>query len=489
MSTVDSNLNGFVKEPSIPDPNSKSELSWEEVERLVDEIVFDVTRKYLNNLETTVLRGSYEGKTYQEMSGTDYQTPTLQEAGAELWEKLSKALKGKVKKTNFLQALKRYKESQAALNKNSIHTPLKASQPEATSMLVEVKTAKTLSYFAPGVYIEERHNSDFYVERRNVESMCERTILQSGALIRIRAPQRMGKTLLLGKLLDSATKEGYQTAKLDLQLADSNTLADLNTFRRWLCDEVLYNLDPQPNVEEYGQAFKDLNGNLTRFFQKYLLSNIESPLVLAIDSFEQLFKYPDIFREFCSYLRVWHDNAKQGDRVGKIWRKLRVVLVYSTETYPELETNHSPFNVGVAIDLPDFDPSEVTTLAKRYQLYEQLGEDGLSKLMKLVGGHPYFIQQAFANLKSQQMSLEEILHLAPTNQGIYSDYLRQQLWILQHNPQLESAYKQVVMTNERVRLDTEIAFKLHSLGLVKFSENDCIPRYDLLRQYFSVHLE
>lgn len=428
--------------------NFQSELSWEEVETLVDKAVFNVTGKHLDNLETTVLRGSYEGKTYHDMSGTYYQTPTLQEAGAELWENLSRALEERVKKTNFLQALKRYKESQAALNNNSIHTPLKASQPQES---------------------EQANISDFYIERDKVESMCFKAILQPGALIRIRSPQRIGKTLLLGKLLEYATQKRYQTAKLDLQLADSNTLNCINTFRRWLSDEVLNNLDPQPDVEEYWQAFNQVNGNLTRFLQKYLLSNIQSPLVLAIDSFEKLFKYPEIFGEFCSYLRVWHDNAKQGDRVGKIWRKLRVVLVYSTETYPELDTNHSPFNVGESIDLPDFNRSEVTTLAKQYQLDEQLGKDGLSKLMDLVGGHPYFIQEAFANLKSQQMSLQELLELAPTDEGIYSNFLRQQLWILQHNPQLESAYKQVVMTNASVRLDTEIAFKLHSLGLVKFS--------------------
>ena len=218
----------------------------------------------------------------------------------------------------------------------------------------------------------------------------------------------MGKTSLLGKLLDYARQQGYQTAKLDLGRADSNALTNLNTFLQWLCvkvsknlDEVFDSLEVQSKVEEYWQDITVPKDNCDNYFQDYLLSNIKCPLVLAIDNCEILFKYPDIFSKFFPLLRAWHENAKQGDRVGKIWRKLRVVLVYSTESYPELDTNHSPFNVGV---------------------------------------------------------------------------------------HLKSAYREVVMTNEPVRLDTEVAFKLHSIGLAKFSRNGCIPRYEIYRKYFSVHL-
>lgn len=482
MSTVPPTSDALNKEWSTQKMNFHLELCWEEVEKLVNITLFELTGKYLNNLETTVLRGSYEGKTYKEMTGIDYQTPTLQEAGAELWDKLSNALGERVKKTNFVQALKRYKESQAALNNNSIiHTPLKASQSEGTIILLEDLAAQIP---LGGVLLD----SPIYIERRNVDSLCKETIKEHGALIRIKAPQRMGKTLLLGKLLYHAKQQNYQTAKLDLQFVDNNILADLDTFMKWLCDEVLNNLDPQPDEEEYWKNLDKLNRNFTRFFQRYLLPNIESPLVLAIDSFEKLFK-ANIFSTFCSYLRGWHDYAKSGDKIGNIWKKLRVVLVYSTETYPDLDTNHSPFNAGVAIELPDFKHSEVEKLANLYKLDEQLGENGLSKLMDLVGGHPYFIQQAFANLESQQITLEQLLSLAPTEQGIYSNFLREQLWNLQHNEDLKSAYREVVKEKDSVRLDdTEVAFKLHSMGLVKFSGNNCIPSYELYRQYFSAKL-
>ena len=326
-----------------------------------------------------------------------------------------------------------------------------------------------------------------YIERPNIEEKCRQAILQPGGLIRIKAAQKMGKTLLLEKLLNDAREQGYQTAKLDLKLTDLNTLADLKTFLQWLCADVSDSLELEPELDKYWNDIYGLNKNCTRYFQKYLLSVSDRPLVFAIDNFERLFEYPDIFPQFCLLLRGWYESAKQGDRIGKIWQKLRLVVVHSTEAYPSLDTNHSPFNVGMAIDLPEFNLQQVQTIAKRYD-NSQLGQEGLNKLIELVGGHPYLIDTAIANLKTKEINLEQLLNLAPTEEGIFSNHLREQLWNLQHNPQLESAYKKVVRANEPVRLDAEIGFKLHSMGLVKILGNDCVPSYDLYRRYFSERL-
>ncbi|WP_334878142.1 AAA-like domain-containing protein [Nostoc sp.] len=330
-------------------------------------------------------------------------------------------------------------------------------------------------------------DTTIYIERPPVEGKCYKAVVQPGALIRLKAPQRMGKTLLLEKTLDYARQQGYQTAKLDLQLADADILTNLKTFLQWLCVDVADSLELEPQLDKHWQEVFGLNKNCTRYFQKYLLSRTDTPLVLAIDNFERLFEYPEIFPQFCLLLRGWYEAAKQGDKIGNIWKKLRLVVVHSTESYPSLDSNHSPFNVGLTIDLPEFNLQQVTNLTKQNEL--RLGEQGLTGLMELLGGHPYLVQSAIAHLKSQQVTLEELLRLAPTEQGIFSDHLRQQLWHLQHNPQLEIGYKKVVMTNAPMRLDTEVVFKLHSLGLVKLVSNDCVPGCDLYRQYFSTRLE
>jgi hypothetical protein len=335
-------------------------------------------------------------------------------------------------------------------------------------------------------YISEV-SQNIYIERPPVETKCYQEILQPGALIRIKAPQKMGKTWLLENLLSYAREQGYHTVKLDLQQAENSILDNLKTFLQWVCVDVSDSLDIEPKVNETWQDMYGVNKNCTRYFQKHLLSVSESPLVFAIDNFERLFQYPDIFSQFCLLLRGWYESAKGGDKVANIWKKLRLVVVHSTEVYPALDSNHSPFNVGIPIDLPEFNQQQVKAFATGYELEQQLGQN-LIKLMELIGGHPYLLQQAFVNLKSQQVNLEQLFTLAPTEEGIFSDYLRQLLWHLQHNPQLEVGYKKVVSANAPVRLDAEVAFKLHSLGLLKLSGNDCVPSCDLYRHYFSEHL-
>lgn len=149
-----------------------------------------------------------------------------------------------------------------------------------------------------------------YIERQNIEEKCYQVILQPGALIRIKAAQKMGKTSLLEKLLGYSTEQGYQTAKLDLKQADVNILANLKTFLQWLCADVSDSLELEPELDKYWQDIYGLNKNCTRYFQKYLLSVTDKPLVFAIDNFERLFEYPDIFPQFCLLLRGWYESAK-----------------------------------------------------------------------------------------------------------------------------------------------------------------------------------
>ncbi|MEO1432997.1 MAG: AAA-like domain-containing protein [Cyanobacteria bacterium J06633_8] len=327
-----------------------------------------------------------------------------------------------------------------------------------------------------------------YIERPPIEDKCLKAILQPGALIRIKAPHKMGKTLLLEKVLNYSREQGYKTAKLDLKLADKSILTDLRTFLQWLCSYVSGILDKEPNLDEYWQNASGFNISCTTYFQRHLLANTDNPLVLAIDNFERLFTYENIFSDFCLLLRSWYEIAKQTDRMGRIWKKLRLVVVNSTEVYPTLDINRSPFNVGLAIDLPELNQNQVEEIASKYQLDTELGEQDIIQIMTLIGGHPYLVQEVISHLKSQTMSLESILNLASTSQGIFSSHLGEILEILQADSQLEVAYKQVVTASEPVQLNPKITFKLHSLGLVKILGNDCLPSCDLYRQYFSVFL-
>ena len=85
-------------------------------------------------------------------------------------------------------------------------------------------------------------------------------------------------------------------------------------------------------------------------------------------------------------------------------------------------------------------------------------------------------------------TLAQLLEDAPTESGFYGDHLRRHLWNLHRNEMLATAFREVLSHQGPVCLESEQAFKLHSLGLVKLQGNGVVPRFELYRRYFSDRL-
>ena len=320
--------------------------------------------------------------------------------------------------------------------------------------------------------------SAFYVERSPIETRCYETIVKPGALIRIKAPRQMGKTSLMSRILYYGEQQNYVTLPLSFQLADRAIFADLDKFLRWFCASVGQGLQLPPKLKDYWDDIFGSKVNCKAYFEQYLLRELDSPLVLGLDEVDRVFEHRHIAEDFFGLLRAWHEEAKN----RAVWQKLRLVVVHSTEVYVPLDNNQSPFNVGLPIDLPEFSPEQVQDLAARHGLNWR--SHPIQQLMTLVGGHPYLVRVAFYHIAKQDMTLEQLLHQAPTEAGPYSDHLRRHLWSLEQYPDLAAALAKTVVTTEPVRLETSQAFKLHSMGLVHLNGNNVTLRYELYRQYF-----
>ncbi len=316
------------------------------------------------------------------------------------------------------------------------------------------------------------------MERPPIESDCYETILQPGALIRIKAPRQMGKTSLLTRVLHHAEERGYKTANLNFQAADAESFTSLDKFLQWFCDSITDRLKLTNNLAEYWQGVRGSKSKCINYFEKYLLSTISSPVVLGLDEVDQVFQYPSLAADFFGLLRVWHEMSKNED----IWKKLRLVIVHSKEVYIPLNINQSPFNVGLPIELPELNQSQVQDLVQRHKLDWSIAE--VTQLMAMVGGHPYLVRRSLYEIARQTMSLAQLLQTAPTQAGMFSDHLRRHRVNLQEDAKLEAALKQVVTSPQPVRIETGLAFKLRSMGLVKFQDNDVMPLCDLYRIYF-----
>ena len=346
---------------------------------------------------------------------------------------------------------------------SSDEIPLPAAEPELPGGQVDVA-------------------SQFYVERPPIEERCYQTIVQPSALIRIKAPRQMGKTSLMARILHHGSRQGYCTVPLTFQLVDKGVFANLDKFLKWFCAYVGRELHLPNQLDDYWDEIFGSKVNCKDYFEKYILPQIDSPLILGLDELDRVFQYPDIAEDFLGLLRAWHEESKRRD----IWKKLRLIVVHSTEVYIPMNINQSPFNVGLPVDLPEFNSQQIQDLAARHNL--NWSEAEVEKLMAIVGGHPYLVRVALYHISRSDLTLDELKETAIADAGIYSDHLRRQLWNLEEYPELAQGMREIVAADSAVQLKAMQAFKLDSLGLVKLHGNECVPRCELYRQYFRSHL-
>lgn len=322
-------------------------------------------------------------------------------------------------------------------------------------------------------------DSPFYLERSSLEEQVEQEIRKPGALIRIKAPREMGKTSLLLRILDYAKCLGYCTVSLNLEQVNQAILSDVDKFLRWLCTSITHQLQLQPKLDDYWD--EDLGSKIssTLYLQGYLLKEIDTPFVLALDEVNQIFEHPQVARDFFPLLRSWYEEAKR----LPLWQKLRLIVVHSTEIYVPLQLNQSPFNVGLPIQLTYFSLDEVQQLAQCYGLEWSDGSEA-RQLIEMVGGHPALVQIALYHLSRGEVTLVQLLEAAPTATGIYSHHLQRHRIILEEEPELAIALQAVMSTTEPVELEPIAAYKLSSMGLIKQSGNKALAGCELYRLRF-----
>ncbi len=432
-------------------------LSEEEAFTLVETIL---KPNSLNDVQALVFRQCWLGKTYQTIAEENgYDPDYIRVVGSRLWQLLSDTLDIKITKSNIQTALRQSFQKIPSPNVGSVgQLPF----PDGTVPL----------------------DSPLYIERPPIEHRVYAEIIKPAALLRIKAPSKMGKTSLMLRILAYVKEKNYYTVRLNLQQADNTLFTDLERFLRWICANIAHQLNKIPRLDDYWDEELGSKVSCTAYLQGYILESLDHPLVLAIDEVNHLFEYGQIAQEFLPLLRFWHEEGNNID----IWQNLRLIIVHSTEIYIPLKLQQSPFNVGIPIQLPEFNLEQVKALAEFHSLsniFDNEENEPLKNLMKMVGGHPYLIRLALYHLYQDRITMEQLLEEAANPTGIYHHHLQNHLITLQKNPDLADAFAQVIKAPKPMQVETIIGYKLASMGLVKLQGKEVFPSCQLYCLYFS----
>jgi hypothetical protein len=445
-----------------------------DIEKVVEfalQLVATETGFSLSYIQKVILRESLleNKKTYAKLAEENKYSESYIKftVAPKLWHLLSQAIGEKVNKTNLLTLLEQRLEKFAARdNSQTLKTTAAVPTVGLTKSHCVLESPQGQVPLA----------SFLYIERSPIEQTCYQEILQPRAFIRIKAPRKMGKTSLIARILDYGSSQNYHTVRLSLHRAGTQVFEKSDRFLRWFCTNVTGQLGKESRLNDYWDEDMGALINSTIYFQGYLLKELSHPIVLALDGVDQLFEYPEVASDFFVLLRSWYEETKD----ISVWQKLRVAIAHAVEVYIPLPTHRSPFNVGLAIELPTFSPEQVQDLAERHGL--QVTKLELEQLMKLTGGFPYLIRLALYQSARLKISLQTLLQDATRDTGIYQQHLQSQLWNLQQHPKLADAFGQILTAPSQ--LEIEVAFKLKSLGLVNLSENQATVSCELYREYF-----
>jgi hypothetical protein len=449
-------------------------MDFELFQGIINQKLIEINDRPLNPTETLVLQGIWRHETYLQIAQQEGYSPgyLTNVVAPDLLMRLSALVDQKLTKKNCRKLLEAY----------LVTATQTKQEPIKQESGIDISTQEFKASYPSGAV---PLGSPFYIKRSPLEEKVNAEISKGGALVRIKAPQEMGKTSMLLRVLHYAQQQGYHTVNLDCQQIDSCILKDLNLFLRWLCANITRQLKLKSKLNDYWDEDLGSKVSCSLYLESYLLPQLEAPLVIAFDEVNQIFEYPHIAKDFFPLLRSWYEEAKR----QSLWQKLRWIIVHSTDIYVPLQLHQSPFNVGLPLTLEGFKVEQIEQLAQAYGLDWQEQEEA-EKLMTIVGGHPALIHLALYYLSQGEMNLAQILETASSATGIYAHHLQRHCAIFQEQPELAQAFSKMIQESQKIQLEPFLIYKLSSMGLIKQFGDQIIPSCDLyrlwqLRQGFS----
>lgn len=431
----------------------------------IDEVINLVNATQLQKLtqiQELLLRYSWKGKTYTQMAEeVNYAENYLRKIAHNVWFLLSDIYEEPITKASFRRVLEERRLT-----------------PKQQLLIAGVNGEENGLYLPdyPGGPLSA--DCPFYIERPQVEKVAYNEISKPGSFLCVQGPKKMGKTSLSLRALAYAASLEYHTVIINFEQAEADIFQSIHKFLRWLVANICLGLNMQPKISEHWQEEIGSKVSCTMVLENEILSKINAPLFLVFKEINKVQEYPKIAKDFLPMLRYWHERSKQ----IKVWEKMRLFLVHSTEIDSSFDGCQLPWNIGRVLNLNYFTVAQVNDLVKRYGL--DLNSSQIEDLVKMVGGHPYLIQLALYHLWTMEMTLEDILVTAPTNQGIYSKYLQDIANLVKVDTKLIAALKVAISAVEPVGLPSDLLCKLNCLGLVNLKEGMAEISCNLYRLYF-----
>ncbi|MCW5942072.1 MAG: AAA-like domain-containing protein [Fimbriimonadaceae bacterium] len=300
--------------------------------------------------------------------------------------------------------------------------------------------------------------SPFYIAR-DCDGALRRAIGRRETTILVHGARQVGKTSLLGRVLNEVRRSDSRVAITDFQVLSRSQLATADAFCRAIAYGFSTQLGADLNLPAMWNEWLGPNSNLDAVVES-ALAKVEGPVVWAMDETDRLFG--TVFADdFFGLVRSWH-NRRAMEAEGP-FNKLTLVIAYATEAHLFIkDINQSPFNVGVRIPMRDFGEAETRELSLRYGT--TLKDSEVRRLANLTGGQPFLTRRALDALVLGGTRLDDLEANAAQEDGPFGEHLRRLLDVLDRDEPTKDEVRRL-LRNQPFR-DAKSAHRLIAGGML-----------------------
>jgi ATPase domain predominantly from Archaea len=274
-----------------------------EVLKLADELMFDSTSKYLDDLERSIVEGVCQGKKYAQIAEDSYCTEGyVTDIAANLWKALSDALGEKVSKSNFKSAIERY-HSKIESSTGFVQqiNPLNVCSEITIHNQFDRHSKSTSRNTIPSPYSKDIPKlSSFYDRSQELTSLKQWILTGKSRSIVIYGTSGIGKTALARQLLEDIKDNFEETVWQSLGC------------QRSLVEFIDRNLIASLNIEALPEPPLDLEARLSLLLEHFR----QHRCLIILDDVDRLFisgelagNYAEKYREYRElFRRIWETN-------------------------------------------------------------------------------------------------------------------------------------------------------------------------------------